>query len=144
MARYAHPRNGNGVIGEHMAPMAEPGTPRFRVVTEMIREQGRVSGFEKGRDILLDGFEDLAKTIAPYAVLKLALEYDRHALFSKMAEGKVGDVDAKEAYSGLQSYLSGATDFAPGASTPAVQSGKTNKGTHIDVDPAEVAGSKDV
>lgn len=75
---------------------------RFAPVVQAIREQGRVAGFELARDVLLDQYEQLDEI--PAAVrLKLAIEFDRHALFSE-AFGQKSKAGAGD-WQGLQEWL---------------------------------------
>jgi len=95
--------------------MARPKKVRgaFSKIPEVIRKEGRVKGFEALRDFALDNWEFLKGNMNPYSAIKLALEADRHALFSEIAEmRKQGKFDV-ELYHDLSDFLKGKVDFSP-------------------------------
>ncbi len=88
----------------------------FSKIPQVIKAKGRVAGFEAMRDYALDNWEFLKGHMNPYSAIKLALEADRHALFSEIAEmRKQGKFDV-ELYHDLSDFLKGKVDFAPDSS----------------------------
>lgn len=85
----------------------------FGHIADEIRQHGRVSGFETFRDYVLENWDNLKGEINPYSAIKLALEIDRHALFSEVAELRKQGDKAAELSGELQDYLRGKIDMAP-------------------------------
>lgn len=85
----------------------------FAHIPDVIREQGRVKGFEELRDYTLLNWDTLKGQINPYSAIKLALEADRHALFAEVAELRKQGDKAVELTGELQDYLKGKVDVAP-------------------------------
>lgn len=90
----------------------------FQIIPQIIEESGRVAGFEKMRDIVLEKWKELH--LFPGLALKAALELDRHALFAEalLLKAKSGDSEGLET---LQGWLSG--DVADMPDTPPRSSG---------------------
>jgi len=61
---------------------------------------------------MFERFEVLAKKMPPYAVLKLAIEFDRHAMACDMAATKASEEQQARTWSDFQRYLHGETDIA--------------------------------
>lgn len=95
--------------------MGRPKNPSgtFSGVPRVIKQKGRVAGFEFMRDFVLDNWDTLKSQANPYSMLKLALESDRHALFAEVAElRKQGKIE-QEMVAELSDYLKGNIDSAP-------------------------------
>lgn len=121
-----------------------PGDPspldaaKFGPVVRTIRKKGPAAGWRLGRDICLRDWETLKEDMPPYAVLKLAIEMDRHALFSEVASDKVKTQRDAEVYEQYQRYLAGEADVAPAAgvaSPPITVNGP--EGDRVEVDREE-------
>ena len=112
--------NGNGAKREPFPMPRDIG--RFGKVVRIIHEDGAPAGFRAARDLMLEKFEVMAKKMPPYAALKLAMEFDRHAMFCEVAAEKVRSTKDVELYQRFQSYLEGETDIAPAAGVPMVPS----------------------
>ena len=96
--------------------MADKDTGALRAFGEipgLIKDSGRVVGFERMRDITLERWEELSARMNPYSVLKLAIESDRHAMFSQLAEEKTKAGFDRSYYDKFQNYLAGNVDIAP-------------------------------
>lgn len=106
--------NGNG---HHPEPPRRGRPPKARSVfsgiPDIIKERGPAEGFRTGRDICFRFFDQLSQNMQPYAVCKLAIEFDRHALFSEMAQEKTRMREDQKLYTEFQSYLAGETEIAP-------------------------------
>lgn len=85
----------------------------FADIPDVIRAKGRVRGFEALRDRLLEDWETLAGTCNPYNLLKLAIEADRHAMFSAVSEEKNRGSFDRELWERYQDYLHGNVDVVP-------------------------------
>lgn len=98
-------------------PKANPEVvaPTFAHIPVIIRESGRVAGFEALRDYALEHWDTLKGQINPYSALKFALEADRHALFAEVAELRKQGNQAAELSGELSEYLQGRVDVAPDA-----------------------------
>ncbi len=73
---------------------------------ETIAKEGRVKGFERLRDLVLENWRHLAPG-NPLAALKAVLEIDRHALFSQVSEAKQQGQFQLDAWQLYQRYLNG-------------------------------------
>lgn len=103
-----------------MARKAAEPTPadvgRFAPVVRTIQKSGAPAGWRKGRDICLRDWESLKDDgMNAYAVLKLAIEMDRHAMFAEVAADKSRNKYDEAAYAEYQRYLGGETENAPAA-----------------------------
>lgn len=85
----------------------------FADIPEVIQEEGRVKGFERMRDKIFLDWETLSQRCNPYSLLKLAIESDRHAMFSQIAEEKAKGTFDKDLWLKYQDYLSGNVDVVP-------------------------------
>lgn len=80
-------------------------------IPAVIETRGRVKGFEAIRDKLLIDWENfIGRGMSPYAVLKLVIEMDRHAMFAENQKSKKDELDQK-AYAEFQDYLHGKTEL---------------------------------
>jgi hypothetical protein len=115
----------NGVIPE--LGKRSPARHRFREIPETIRTEGRVAGFERGRDILFHDYDELKVDINPALILKLGLDFDKHSLFIRLMEAKVDTTKRDGAYEEFQRYLGGETDLPPSLGT------ETSKPRNMDI-----------
>jgi hypothetical protein len=89
---------------------------RFAPVVHTIKRRGAAAGWRRGRDICLRDWETLKEEgMNAYAVLKLAIEMDRHALFTEVAADKTRTRVDAQTYEEYQRYLAGEVDVAPAA-----------------------------
>lgn len=100
----------DGANGEDVSPSR---VSAWSPVARTIREQGRTAGFEAARDKCFEDFELLSQRVAPYAVLKLAIEFDKHALYADLVATKERGKEDASAWDAYQRYLSGAVDVVP-------------------------------
>jgi hypothetical protein len=91
---------------------------RFSQVVDALHREGAPAGFRRARDMMFEQFEVLAKRMPPYVILKLAIEFDRHALFNEVASDKARTSHDAEAYDAYQRYLAGETDVPVAAGLP--------------------------
>ena len=91
---------------------------RFAAVVKTIHAHGSPAGFRLARDIMFEKFEILSRRMPPYALLKLAIEFDRHAMMGEVAAAKATDHYDQEKYETFQRYLSGEVEVAPAAGVP--------------------------
>ena len=95
---------------------------RFGVVVTTIRDHGRVAGFQLARDVLFSKYELFRKSMPAPAVLKLALEMDRHAMMCEVHADRARASADASVWQEYQRYLAGEIDVAPavgGGSGPA-------------------------
>ena len=85
----------------------------FADIPGTIEAEGRVKGFERMRDKIFLDWETLSQRCNPYSLLKLAIESDRHAMFSQIAEEKAKGTFDKDLWLKYQDYLSGNVDVVP-------------------------------
>jgi len=85
----------------------------FSEIPDLIREGGRVAGFERLRDMALEDWEVLCAKMNPYSALKLAIEFDRHAMFAEVASEKNRGQFDRELWANFQDYLHGNVEVAP-------------------------------
>jgi hypothetical protein len=83
---------------------------RFGEVAGLLRDGNPARGFARAAEILLENFETLTKQIQPYAILKLAIETHKHALFCEVAQDKARTQHDAAAFAAYQAYLAGETD----------------------------------
>lgn len=105
------------ILAKKVLPNTEPAVapePMLAEVPDVIRDQGRVAGFEHLRDRMLSDWEKFIKAgVNAYSALKLVIEMDRHAMFAEVqAEKKKGEVDQQK-WDWYQKYLQGQVDAAP-------------------------------
>lgn len=90
---------------------------RWAPIVEAIKSEGAGVGFRKARDLCFTDFEVLSERIPAYALLKLAIEFDRHGMAcDEQAARSAGN--AADAFEWYQKYLQGEVDVAPMAGTP--------------------------
>lgn len=99
--------DGNGI------PNSPTAFAKFGVVVETIERSGAAAGFRRARNMMFESFETLKSSMPAYAVLKLAIEFDRHAqmcdIYAEKAKAR-GDAEIWDRY---QKYLAGEVDVAP-------------------------------
>ena len=107
----------------------------FGPVARTIRKRGAVQGWRKGRDICLEKWDVLKDEMPPYAVLKLAIEMDRHALYCEVAADRARSQRDADVYADYQRYLAGETEVAPaaGVHAPPITVNGPN-GDHVEVE----------
>lgn len=93
---------------------------RFKEVADLLRTGNPSGGFVRAAEICLEQFESLARTMAPYAVLKLAIELHKHGLFCEVAQDKARTQHDAAAYAAFQSYLAGTSDTPVAIGLPSV------------------------
>jgi hypothetical protein len=86
---------------------------RFGRAVDLLHSDGRAAGFAAVRDELLEKYEVLKDDIPAAALIKLAIDADRHALFAEMAADKARGRDDVSLYDWFQRYLRGETDEVP-------------------------------
>lgn len=79
----------------------------FNSIPKLIKRKGRVAGFEKMRDMALADWEVLCGKMNPYSALKLAIEFDRHAMFAEVAAEKSKGAFDRDLWNQYQDYLHG-------------------------------------
>lgn len=84
-------------------------------LVDILREEGRAVGWSAARDVLLERYELFKSDMPPALIIKLAIDCDRHALFSEMASDKSRAHSDQDAYAWFQSYLRGEREDAPSA-----------------------------
>lgn len=96
-------------------PAGSEPTPlkRFAKIPKLIAKKGRVAGFEKLRDMSLEDWEQIAAIMNPYSALKLAIEFDRHAMFAEVAAERAKGTFDRELWDNFQQYLRGDVAAAP-------------------------------
>lgn len=104
--------------------MAKPVLPaqaaRFGEVSGLLRDGDPAKGFARAAEICLEAFELLSVKMQPYAVLKLAIEFHKHALFCEVAQDKAKTQHDERAYSAFQDYLAGTTEIPVAVGLPIV------------------------
>lgn len=95
---------------------------RFKQVAQFLQNGDPARGFVRAAEICLEQFESLARTMAPYAVLKLAIELHKHGLFCEVAQDKARTQHDAAAYAAFQSYLAGTSDTPVAIGLPSVGS----------------------
>lgn len=99
------------------ADLLYPG--RFSDVAQSLRDGEPARAFAKAAETCLDKFELLAgKAMPPYAVLKLAIEFHKHALFCEVAQDKARTQHDAAAFAAYQAYLAGDTDVPVAMNLP--------------------------
>lgn len=93
---------------------------RFKQVAELLHNGDPAGGFVRAAEICLEQFESLARTMAPYAVLKLAIELHKHGLFCEVAQDKARTQHDAAAYAAFQNYLAGTSDTPVAIGLPSV------------------------
>lgn len=93
---------------------------RFAPVAEQLRMGNPASAFAKAAETLLDNYEAMSKAMQPYAVLKLAIELHKHALFCEVAQDKAQTQHQTAAYAAYQKYLAGETDVPVAVGLPTI------------------------
>lgn len=79
----------------------------FAHIPRVIKEEGRIRGFEEMRDTILRNWSSPAlERMNAYSAIKAVLESDRHALFAGVAEAKTGK-ESDEKWAKFQDYLEG-------------------------------------
>ena len=104
---------------------------RFGPVAELLRQGSPATAFGKAAETLLDNFETMCQKMQPYAVLKLAIEMHRHALFCEVAQDKARTAHDEAAFDKFQEYLHGEADVPVALGLP---SGSVPKAETIDID----------
>lgn len=84
---------------------------RFGRVADILRSGNAAASFVEGAEILLDSFEVLSKEMGAAAVLKLAIDMHKHALFCEVAQDKTRTQHDAQAYAAFQQYLAGTSDI---------------------------------
>lgn len=111
---------------EHRIPDVLPmQAARFSPVAQLLREGAPATAFARAAETLLDNFETLCKSIQPYAVLKLAIEFHRHALFCEVSQDKARTAHDEAAFDKFQEYLRGDADVPVAMGLPATVSSTT-------------------
>ncbi len=85
----------------------------FEKIPKLIKRKGRVAGFERLRDMALEDWETLSAKMNPYSALKLAIEFDRHAMFAEVAQEKNKGAFDRDLWEKFQTYLQGGVQAAP-------------------------------
>jgi hypothetical protein len=98
--------------GPNGGPFLPARVGRFGPAAALMRTS-RAQGFAAVRDELLEHYEVLKDDIPAAAIIKLAIDADRHALFVEMAADKARGQDDRELYGWFQQYLQGETDEVP-------------------------------
>lgn len=99
----------------------------FVLVPSLIAQEGRIKGFEKLRDLILEHWEEFGPSTSPFAAIKMALETDRHALFAQVAEGKTKATELDTRWKEYQQYLKGEVDMPGQEPTPPYKKGRKKK-----------------
>ena len=89
------------------------GAARFGVVVETIERDGAAAGFRRARNLMFESFETLSGVMPAYAVLKLAVEFDRHSQMCDIYDEKARAHGDAEIWDRYQRYLAGEVDVAP-------------------------------
>lgn len=101
-------------------PLLPPGVVNeasaFADVPALLAQSGRLRGFERLRDLILERYDQLGFSAA--GAIKAALEVDRHALFSEVAEDKMRSKQDHAKYDALQEWLSSGVGPVPGETAP--------------------------
>ena len=84
---------------------------RFGEVSSLIRRGDPATAFTRAAEVLLERFELLKKDMGAAAVIKLAIDCHRHALFCEVAVDKAKTQHDTAAYAAFQEYLNGTTDI---------------------------------
>lgn len=79
----------------------------FAEIPQIIATSGRVRGFERIRDLILQNWLALREVLSPYNAIKLAMEADKHALLSETAQTKSKGKFDHEEWDKFQRYLRG-------------------------------------
>lgn len=94
-------------------PEAPEAIRMFRKIPGLIKRKGRVAGFEAMRDMSLGEWEVLSAKMNPYSALKLAIEFDRHAMFAEVASEKAKGSFDRSLWDSFQDYLHGKVESVP-------------------------------
>lgn len=105
----------NGTNGH---PVTRKKVKRFAEVVDILRDKGAPEGFRRCRDILFERAEELVDQMPLYNVLKLCIDFDRHALFAEVAQDKTRSAHDAEAYAAYQQYLAGTSDVPVAVGLP--------------------------
>lgn len=110
---------------------------RFTEVAGLLRDGDPAKAFGRAAEVCLEKFEILAgKAMPPYAVLKLAIEFHKHALFCEVAQDKARTQHDAAAFAAYQAYLAGATDVPVAMGLPNNASPSASGVTvNVDYDP---------
>lgn len=107
---------------------------RFATVADMLRQGNAAQGFARAAEVCLETFEVLSKKMPPYAVLKLAIELHKHALFCEVAQDKTRSQHDAAAYEAYQKYLAGETDVPVALGVSSVARDKAAALPSVDTD----------
>ena len=115
---------------------------RFASVAETIRTQGRPAGFALARDLMFTEYEQLDE-IPAAARIKLAIELDKHSMFSETfaSKGQASTGDWQQ----LQQYLNFQTDVVPSTTATITPKGtiKVEQAPTVDTDDLDDGGATD-
>ena len=87
----------------------------WRQIPAIIREFGRSDGFQAARDLIFHHWDKLRANMPGYSALKLAIEFDRHAMFAEIATERAKGRYDQTLWGQYQSYLSGEVAESPAA-----------------------------
>jgi hypothetical protein len=108
MARPRNPRPGEEGYEEFQKRSL------FSRIPKLIRKKGRAKGFESLRDLILKEHRVIGP---PLQAIQLALQVDKHALFSEVATAKMESSFDVEKWSTWQDFLHGKRETLPIALT---------------------------
>lgn len=134
-----------GTNGQVILP-AQAG--RFTEVAGLLRDGEPAKAFGRAAEVMLEKFEILSAKMQPYAVLKLAIEMHKHALFCEVAQDKAKTQHDAAAFAAYQAYLAGETDVPvamglPNLGTQRTAAGEIQVNVDFDPDAAEAEESQD-
>lgn len=111
---------------------------RFTEVAGLLRDGDPAKAFGRAAEVMLEKFELFLPKMQAYAVLKLAIEFHKHALFCEVAQDKAKTQHDAAAFAAFQAYLSGETDVPVAMGLPNMGGQRTAAGniqTDVDAEP---------
>lgn len=87
----------------------------WRAIPGIIRDYGRSHGYQAARDLIFHHWNQLRGNMPGYSALKLAIEFDRHAMFAEVASERAKGRYDTSLWSQYQMYLSGEVAESPAA-----------------------------
>ena len=87
----------------------------WRAIPDIIRDFGRSHGYQAARDLIFYHWNQLRSNMPGYSALKLAIEFDRHAMFAEIASERAKGRYDTSLWAQYQMYLSGEVAESPAA-----------------------------